>query len=200
LFAKGYCQQKCVTIRRLLAGRYIGFLTAHWGRCGDAKQMRCEIDDREIGGRLHRCARASTRRHFPRSLGDVAAVISVACHRANAGGPVFDPIGPRQSGRSSANSGFLDPLQLRRRSTLDALPTLPAARCKAVLRHRRLFLPCLPPQSNLREPKKKPQSPRLSASLQAAAEAWRFAPGSRPHTTPTIPDETTTIPKTGNQN
>jgi hypothetical protein len=153
-----------------------------------------------LGGRLHRCARASTRRHFPRSLGDVAAVISVACHRANAGGPVFDPIGPRQSGRASANSGFLNPLQLRRRSTLDALPTLPAARCKAVQRHRRLFLPCLPPQSNLREPKKKPQSPRLSASLQAAAEAWRFAPGSRPHTTPTIPDETTTIPKTGNQN
>ena len=32
LFAKDYCQQKCVTIRRLLAGHYIGFLTTHWGR------------------------------------------------------------------------------------------------------------------------------------------------------------------------
>ena len=46
--------------------------------------------------------------------------------------------------------------------------------------------------------KKKPQSACLSTSLQAAADTWRFAPGSRPHTTSTIPDETTTIPKTGN--
>src|SRR6516164_2291773 len=88
----------------------------------------------------------------------------------------------------------------RRRSALDALPTLPAGHCQAVQGHGRLFLPCLPRRSNLREPKKKPQSPRLSASLQAAAEAWRFAASNRPHTTPTIPDETTTIPKTGGQN
>jgi len=128
------------------------------------------------------------------------AVFSLACHRANAGGPVFDPIGPRQSGRASANPRLMDSLQLRRRSALDALPTLPAGHCQAVQGHGRLFLPCLPRRSNLREPKKKPQSPRLSASLQAAAEAWRFAASNRPHTTPTIPDETTTIPKTGGQN
>ena len=29
LFAKDYCQQKCVTIHRLLGEHYIGFLTAH---------------------------------------------------------------------------------------------------------------------------------------------------------------------------
>jgi hypothetical protein len=88
----------------------------------------------------------------------------------------------------------------RQRSTLDALPTLPAARCQTVQRHGRLFLPCLPRQSNLRKPKKKSQSPRLSTSLQAAANAWRFAPGNRPHTSPTISHETTTISKTGYQN
>ena len=162
--------------------------------------MRCEFDDREIVGRLHRRTRASTRRRFPRPLGDAAVVISVACHRANAGGPVFDPIGLRESVRASANPHLMDRLQLRRCSALDALPTLSAAHCQAVQGHGRLFLPCLPRPSDLREPKKKPQSPRLSASLQAAAEAWRFAASNRPHTTPTIPDETTTIPKTGGQN
>jgi hypothetical protein len=121
--------------------------------------MRCEFDNREIVGRLHRRTRASTRRRFPRPLGDVAAVISVACHRANAGGPVFDPIGLRESVRASANPRLMDRLQLRRCSALDALPTLSAAHCQAVQGHGRLFLPCLPRPSDLREPKKKPQSP-----------------------------------------
>ena len=138
--------------------------------------MRCEFDDREIVGRLHRRTRASTRMRFPRPLGDVAVVISVACHRANAGGPVFDPIGLRESGRASANPRLMDSLQLRRRSALDALPTLPAAHCQAVQGHGRLFLPCLPRRSNLR-------SQRRSRKARAYLQAYRLRQrlgGSRP--------------------
>jgi hypothetical protein len=162
--------------------------------------MRCAFDSRKIIGELPRHTRASTRRRFPRSLGYATGVVSLACHRSNARSPVFDPIGLTESVRASANPRLMDALPLRRHSALDALPSLPAPHCQAVQGHGRLFLPCLPWSSHLRKPKKKPQSPCLFASLQAAADAWRFAAGGRPHTTPTIPDEKTTIPKAGGQN